>query len=212
MKIRNVFVHDSTYLDQPVQIGVGTKIWHFCHIMKNSSIGEDCILGQNVHVAEGVIIGNHVRIQNNVSIFNGVELEDYVFCGPSSVFTNVINPRSEISRKDEYKRTLVKRGASIGANATIICGVEIGRYAFVGAGAVLSHDIPDYALVTGVPARQIGWFSRHGYRLRQVSESIYICPISNWRYELFAPNSMKCIDWPEDRALASSECASQPKQ
>lgn len=201
MSNNNIFVHESSFLDQPVQIGKGTKIWHFCHIMKNSVIGENCILGQNVHIADGVFIGNHVKIQNNVSVFNGVELEDYVFCGPSCVFTNVINPRSEIIRKDEYKKTLIRRGASIGANATIICGIEIGCYSFVGAGAVLSKSIPDYALVVGVPAKQRGWFSRHGYKMKQVSKTSFVCPESNWRYELNSANIMKCLDWPEERAL-----------
>lgn len=197
----NVFVHQSSYVDQPVQIGNGTKIWHFCHIMQNVQIGEYCVLGQNVHIAEGAIIGNYVKIQNNVSIFNGVKLEDYVFCGPSCVFTNVINPRSEINRHEEYKKTLVKRGTTIGANATILCGLEIGRYSFIGAGALLSKNIPDYALMTGIPAIQKGWFGRHGYKLKKFSATIFICPVSNWKYELTTPNILRCLDWPEDKPL-----------
>lgn len=160
------FVHESSYVDEPCEIGEGTRIWHFCHVMKNSAIGKGCILGQNVLVASGVTLGDNCKIQNNVSLYTGVVLEDHVFCGPSMVFTNVVNPRSEVIRKDEYKRTLVKRGASLGANCTIICGVTIGRYAFVGAGAVVTRDVPDFALVTGSPARQRGWMCRCGIKLQ----------------------------------------------
>ncbi len=141
------FVHPSVYVDEPVEIGAGTRIWHFCHVMAGAHIGERCILGQNVFVAGGVIIGDNVKIQNNVSVYTGVELEDDVFCGPSCVFTNVINPRSQIVRHSQYQRTLVRRGATIGANATIVCGATIGRYAFIGAGAVVRGDVPDYALI-----------------------------------------------------------------
>src|SRR5919201_3489900 len=151
------FAHESSYVDEGAQIGTGTKIWHFCHIMPGAVIGERCNLGQNVVVSNGVRIGSNVKIQNNVSLYTGVELEDDVFCGPSMVFTNVINPRSHIVRKNEYRRTLVKRGASLGANCTIVCGTTIGEYAFVAAGAVVSHDVKPYALVMGVPARQVGW-------------------------------------------------------
>ena len=160
------FVHESSYVDDGAVIGADTKIWHFCHIMPGAVIGERCSLGQNVGVMSRTILGNNVKIQNNVSIYEGVELEDDVFCGPSMVFTNVINPRSHISRKHEYRRTLVRRGASIGANATIICGVTLGEYAFVGAGAVVTRDVPAYALVTGVPARQTGWMCQCGEPLR----------------------------------------------
>src|SRR5690348_4194900 len=159
------FVHESSYVDEPCSIGAGTKIWHFCHIMRDSRIGRDCSLGQNVVVLSGVSIGDGCKIQNNVSLYTGVVLEDHVFCGPSMVFTNVINPRSEIVRKDEYRPTLVKRGASIGANATILCGVTIGMYAFVGAGAVVTRDVADYALVTGNPARRTGWICACGIKL-----------------------------------------------
>src|SRR6186997_2140365 len=151
------YVHESSYLDAGAVVGKGTKIWHFCHVMPGAVIGERCSLGQNVVVMPGTRIGNNVKIQNNVSIYEGVELEDDVFCGPSMVFTNVTNPRSHVSRKTEYKRTLVKRGASVGANATIVCGTTLGEYAFVGAGAVVSRDVLPYALMVGVPAKRIGW-------------------------------------------------------
>ena len=163
------YAHPTAVIDQPSEIGQGTKVWHFSHIMANSSVGKNCILGQNVHVAAGVRIGNNVKIQNNVSLYTGVELEDDVFCGPSMVFTNVINPRSHVNRKHEYLPTLVKRGASLGANSTIVCGVNIGQYAFVAAGAVVTRDIPDYALVMGVPARQSGWMCQCGVRLEMSS-------------------------------------------
>lgn len=159
------FAHESAYIDQPCSIGRGTKIWHFCHIMPDTRIGEGCNLGQNVVVSPGCVIGNNVRIQNNVSVYTGVTLEDDVFCGPSMVFTNVINPRSHVSRKDEFKATLVKRGASIGANATIVCGVTLGRYCFIGAGAVVTRDVPDFAMMLGSPARLRGWMCVCGVKL-----------------------------------------------
>jgi UDP-2-acetamido-3-amino-2,3-dideoxy-glucuronate N-acetyltransferase len=162
---RNYFVHESSYIDEPCEIGEGTKIWHFSHVMKNSKVGKGCNIGQNVVISPEVRIGDNVKIQNNVSVYTGVELEDDVFCGPSMVFTNVVNPRSHISRKDEYRKTLVKRGASIGANATVVCGTTIGRYAFIGAGAVVTKDIPDYALVVGNPGRVAGWMCQCGIKL-----------------------------------------------
>jgi UDP-2-acetamido-3-amino-2,3-dideoxy-glucuronate N-acetyltransferase len=159
------FAHESSYVDDGAVIGKGTRIWHFSHVMPGAVIGERCNLGQNVVVMGGVRIGNNVKIQNNVSIYEGVELEDDVFCGPSCVFTNVMNPRSHVSRKHEYQRTLVGRGASIGANATIVCGTTLGRYSFVGAGAVITSDVPDHALMVGVPARRISWVCQCGVRL-----------------------------------------------
>ena len=160
-----VFIHESAYVDEGATIGSGTKIWHFCHIMPGAVIGARCSLGQNVVVMNGTRIGDNCKIQNNVSVYEGVELEDDVFCGPSMVFTNVINPRSHVSRKDEYRTTLVKRGASIGANATVVCGHTIGRYSFIGAGAVVTRDVPDYALVIGNPARTSGWMCECGVKL-----------------------------------------------
>lgn len=159
------FVHESSYVDEPCSIGEGTKIWHFSHIMKNSRIGRNCNIGQNVVVSPECVVGDNVKIQNNVSVYTGVILEDDVFCGPSMVFTNVINPRSHVERKDEYQKTLVRKGATIGANATVVCGNTLGRYAFVGAGAVVTRDVPDYAVVYGSPARVQGWVCGCGLTL-----------------------------------------------
>jgi UDP-2-acetamido-3-amino-2,3-dideoxy-glucuronate N-acetyltransferase len=158
-------VHPSSFVDDGCEIGDGTKIWHFCHIMPRAKIGRGCNIGQNVVVSPDVIVGNNVKIQNNVSLYTGVILEDDVFCGPSMVFTNVVNPRSQVSRKDEYRQTLVKRGASIGANSTIVCGHTIGQYAFIGAGAVVTKDVPDFALIVGNPGRISGWMCRCGIKL-----------------------------------------------
>jgi UDP-2-acetamido-3-amino-2,3-dideoxy-glucuronate N-acetyltransferase len=165
-----VFIHESAYVDEGAVVGAGTKIWHFCHVMPGAVIGERCSLGQNVVVMNGTRMGRNCKIQNNVSIYEGVELEDDVFCGPSMVFTNVMNPRSHVPRRDEYRRTLVRRGASIGANATIVCGVTLGEYAFVGAGAVVTKDVQPYALMAGVPARRIGWMCQCGERLSDRGE------------------------------------------
>lgn len=159
------FVHESSYIDEPCTIGAGTKIWHFSHIMKNCRIGERCNIGQNVVISPDVVLGNNVKIQNNVSVYTGCILEDDVFCGPSMVFTNVVNPRSHVVRRHEYQQTLVKKGASLGANSTIVCGITIGRYAFVGAGAVVTRDVPDYALVYGTPAKLHGWMCDCGIKL-----------------------------------------------
>ncbi len=180
------FLHESSYVDTGAIIGAGTKIWHFCHVMAGARIGEHCNIGQNVFVASGVRIGNRVKIQNNVSVYTGVTLEDDVFLGPSMVFTNVTNPRSHVPRKDEYRLTLVRRGATIGANATILCGVTLGEYAFVGAGAVVTHDILPYALVYGTPARLRGWMCRCGERLplsTQPMQEAAICPRCKTRYK-----------------------------
>jgi UDP-2-acetamido-3-amino-2,3-dideoxy-glucuronate N-acetyltransferase len=162
---RQYFIHESSYVDEPCEIGEGTKIWHFSHIMAGSKIGRGCNIGQNVVISPEVRIGDNVKIQNNVSVYTGVELEDDVFCGPSMVFTNVTNPRSHVSRKDEYRVTLVKRGASIGANATVVCGHTIGLYAFIGAGAVVTRDVPDYAMILGNPGRVAGWMCQCGVKL-----------------------------------------------
>lgn len=161
----DVFVHESSYVDDGAEVGAGTKIWHFCHVMAGARIGRRCNIGQNVVISPQVIVGNNVKIQNNVSLYTGVILEDDVFCGPSMVFTNVVNPRSHVSRKDEYRQTLVKRGASFGANSTVVCGHTIGAYAFIGAGAVVTRDVPDYALVVGNPGRIAGWMCQCGIKL-----------------------------------------------
>jgi len=182
--ILNYFAHPTVVIDEGCQIGEGTKIWHFSHIMSGSKIGKGCNIGQNVVVSPGVILGNNVKVQNNVSIYTGVICEDDVFLGPSMVFTNVINPRSAIVRKDEYKRTLVRKGASIGANATIICGNEIGAYSMIGAGTVITKPASAYALVVGNPGRQIGWVSEWGHRLEFDNSGIAICIESSERYEL----------------------------
>jgi UDP-2-acetamido-3-amino-2,3-dideoxy-glucuronate N-acetyltransferase len=188
-KYKDAFVHESSYVDDNVTIGCGTKIWHFSHILTNCEIGTDCSLGQNVVVGPNVSIGSRVKVQNNVSVYEGVTLEDGVFCGPSCVFTNVNNPRSEITRKDEYRKTIVRRGASIGANATIICGHDLGEYCFIAAGAVVTKEVPAYALMAGIPAKRLGWISKAGGRL---GEDL-ICPIDGTAYRLTAPNKLEEI-------------------
>jgi UDP-2-acetamido-3-amino-2,3-dideoxy-glucuronate N-acetyltransferase len=197
--------HPTAVIDEPCTIGDGTKIWHFAHIMPNAVIGERCNIGQNVLIAAGVRIGCNVKIQNNVAVYEGVELEDYVFCGPSMVFTNILTPRSEIVRKGRYVRTLVRRGATLGANCTIVCGCTIGRYALIGAGAVVRGDVPDYALMLGVPARQKGWASRHGHPLRQTdAHGNLVCPESGWRYREVQPGVLRCLDLDEDTPIPTS--------
>lgn len=178
------FAHETAVIDEGCAIGAGSKIWHFSHIMPNCTIGENCNIGQNVVISPEVILGNNVKVQNNVSIYTGVICEDDVFLGPSMVFTNVINPRSAVNRRGQYSKTTVKKGASIGANATIVCGHDIGRFAFIGAGAVVTKHIPDYALVVGNPAKQIGWMSEFGHRLTFDETGIAICPESNEKYKL----------------------------
>ena len=180
---KEIFVHGSSYIDDNVTIGEGTKIWHFSHILSNTNIGKDCSFGQNVVIGPNVSVGDGVKIQNNVSVYEGVTLEDGVFCGPSCVFTNVNNPRSDIVRKDEYRKTIVRRGASIGANATIVCGNKIGKYALIGAGAVVTKEVKAYALVVGNPSKQIGWVSEYGHRLN-FKDGIAICPESSEKYQL----------------------------
>jgi UDP-2-acetamido-3-amino-2,3-dideoxy-glucuronate N-acetyltransferase len=196
------FVHESAYIDEPCRIGKGTRIWHFSHVMRDAVIGCNCTLGQNVHVASGVVIGNNVKVQNNVSIYTGVVIEDDVFLGPSCVLTNVTNPRSQINRHNLYETTLIRRGATVGANATIICGVELGRYCFIAAGAVVTADVPDYALMLGVPARQDGWVGRHGIRLAECdSDGIMVCPESGYRYRQDERNLITCLDLDEDTPI-----------
>ena len=181
----NYFVHESSYVDEGVTIGDGTKIWHFCHVQSGARIGTHCVLGQNVNVGNNAVIGNHVKIQNNVSIYEGVILEDYVFCGPSVVFTNILDPRSKYPQvgSEFYKKTMVREGASLGANCTILCGHDIGRFAFVGAGAVVTKDVPDYALVVGNPARIRGWVSEAGKRLEFNDEGIAFCERTGLYYK-----------------------------
>jgi len=207
MKIRlggtmTYFKHESAYVDDGCEIGDDTNIWHFCHVHAGAKIGRRCVLGQNVSVAGGVTLGDGVKVQNNVSIYTGTIVEDYVFLGPSCVLTNVTNPRSEVNRHTLFEKTLIRRGASIGANATIVCGITVGRYAFVAAGAVVAQDAPDYALMVGVPARQVGWVSRHGLPLRAPDTSgVYTCAESGLRYRETEPGTLSCLDVPEDAAL-----------
>lgn len=186
---RNYFVHESAYVDSPVEIGARTKIWHFSHILGHVKIGKDCVFGQNVMVGPDVKIGSRCKIQNNVSIYKGIDLEDGVFCGPSCVFTNVNNPRAEIERKEEFLRTVVRRGVTIGANATIVCGHELGEYSFIAAGAVVVSDVPPYALMAGVPAKRIGWMSAAGGRL----DDTMICPVDGTRYEWVDKTSIRPV-------------------
>lgn len=200
------FAHESAYVDQPCEIGRGTKIWHFCHVMKGARIGERCILGQNVLVAGGVVIGNNVKIQNNVAVYTGTIIEDDVFLGPSCVLTNVSNPRSQIVRHDLYERTVLRRGATVGANATVVCGTELGRYCFIAAGAVVARSVPDYALMMGVPARQTGWVSRHGVPLPAPdAEGVMVCPESGYRYRQVEPGVVRCLDLSEEDPLPEEQ-------
>jgi len=187
------FAHETAVVDEGCKIGKGTKIWHFSHIMPRCVIGENCNIGQNVVVSSEVVLGKNVKIQNNISIYTGVICEDDVFLGPSMVFTNIVNPRSAVIRKDQYVKTLVRKGASIGANATIVCGIELGRFSFVGAGAVVTKDIPDYALVVGNPGKQVGWMSEFGHRLHFNEEGIAECPESKEKYKLMEKRVTKVV-------------------
>jgi UDP-2-acetamido-3-amino-2,3-dideoxy-glucuronate N-acetyltransferase len=196
------FKHESAYVDEPCEIGEGTRIWHFCHIQTGARIGSNCSFGQNCNVANDVIIGSNVKVQNNVSIYTGTVVEDDVFLGPSCVLTNITNPRSQVVRRSLYERTLLRRGCSIGANATVVCGVTIGRYALIAAGAVITRDVPDYALMVGVPARQVGWVGRHGVRLPAPdADGVMVCPESGLRYREITPGSLACLDLDEERPL-----------
>jgi UDP-2-acetamido-3-amino-2,3-dideoxy-glucuronate N-acetyltransferase len=202
MIMSNYFVHESSYVDEGANVGNGTKVWHFCHVMPGAVIGQNCSFGQNCVVSPGVIIGDNVKVQNNVSIYEGTTIEDDVFLGPSCVLTNVTNPRSQVVRRSLYEPTLLRRGCSIGANATVVCGTSIGRYAFVAAGAVITKDVPDYALMAGVPAKQLGWMSRHGHRLQNPdSDDIMRCPESGLRYREESPGVLICLDLNEDEPL-----------
>ena len=191
----NYFKHESAYIDDNVEIGEGTKIWHFSHVQSGARIGKNCVLGQNVNVGSNVVIGNFVKIQNNVSVYEGVILEDYVFCGPSMVFTNIIDPRSKYPQVGSkyYLKTLVKEGTSLGANSTILCGHTIGKYAFIGAGAVVTKDIPDYALVVGNPARLVGWLSEAGQKLTFDKDGFAFCHKSNKKYKLEKEKVIECL-------------------
>jgi UDP-2-acetamido-3-amino-2,3-dideoxy-glucuronate N-acetyltransferase len=196
------FVHESSYVDEGAVIGKGTKIWHFSHVLAGARIGECCSFGQNVCISSGVIIGNNVKVQNNVSIYEGIIIEDDVFLGPSCVLTNVTNPRSQVKRKALYEQTVLRRGCSVGANATVVCGIAIGRYAFIAAGAVVSRDVPDYALMIGVPARQRGWMSRHGHLLKTPDISgVLTCPESGLRYREVEGGLLRCLDLDEEAPL-----------
>jgi UDP-2-acetamido-3-amino-2,3-dideoxy-glucuronate N-acetyltransferase len=196
------FKHESAFVDEPCVIGDGTKVWHFCHIHRGARIGANCVFGQNCNVANDVIIGSNVKVQNNVSIYTGTIIEDDVFLGPSCVLTNVTNPRSQVNRHSLYESTVLRRGCSIGANATVVCGTTVGRYAFVGAGAVVTKDVPDYALVIGVPARRVGWVGRHGVRLDPANrDGIMSCPESGLRYRESPEGCLSCLDLDEDSTL-----------
>ena len=196
------YAHETAIIDEGARIGEGTKVWHFCHIASGAQIGERCTIGQNVFVDSGGRIGNHVKIQNNVSVFSGVTIEDDVFLGPSCVLTNIINPRSQVNRRGVYEKTLIRRGATVGANATVLCGTAIGRYAFIAAGAVVTKDVPDYALMVGAPAKRRGWMSRHGHPLiRPDKHGIMVCPESRLRYREIEPGVVRCLDLDEEAPL-----------
>jgi len=196
------FSHPTAVIDEGAEIGERTKIWHFAHVFGGARIGSDCSFGQNTMVSDGVLVGNNVKVQNNVAIYSGTVIEDDVFLGPSCVLTNVTNPRSQVVRRGIYEKTLIRRGATVGANATIVCGVTLGRYAFVAAGAVVTRDVPDYGLVAGVPARRSGWMSRHGHLLR-FSDGLAVCPESGYRYRI-TDETVACLDLDEESPLPES--------
>lgn len=209
---KSYFVHETACVDQPCRIGTGTKIWHFSHVCRGAVIGDNCNIGQNVFIAPTAVIGHNVKIQNNVSIYDGVTLEDDVFLGPSCVLTNVLNPRSQVIRRGLYEKTLIRRGATIGANATIVCGRTIGRYAFIAAGAVVTGDVSDYAFMVGLPARQKGWMSRHGHPLQNPDrKGILVCPESGYRYQEIRPGLLQCLDLEEDVPLPEDKAVGQKR-
>ena len=210
-ELPGVTIHESAWVDAPCALGEGTKIWHFTHVQQGAKIGRKCILGQNVNIGSDVVIGNNVKIQNNVSVYTGCEIEDDVFLGPSCVLTNVTNPRSEVVRRNLYERTLLRRGATVGANATIVCGITLGRFCFIAAGSVVTKDVPDYALMVGNPARQKGWMSRHGHRLQNPDgEGVMRCPESGYRY-VEENGRLVCLDideetdMPDDKRVGTRE-------
>lgn len=192
--------HPTAVIDAGASIGRGSQIWHFCHIMAGAKVGSDCSLGQNVMVADGVMVGNNVKIQNNVSLYTGTVVEDGVFLGPSCVLTNISNPRSEIRRRNFYEKTVIRRGATVGANATVVCGITLGRFCFIAAGAVVTRDVADYGMIAGVPGKMMGWMSRHGHRLRFDPSGLAKCPESKLLYEL-KDNLCRCLDLPEESPL-----------
>ena len=197
----NYYAHPTAVIDTPCEIGDGTKIWHFVHVSKNTRIGARCVLGQNVMIADGVTLGNNVKIQNNVSVYSGTVVEDDVFLGPSCVLTNVSNPRSQVNRHSLYETTLIRRGASVGANATVLCGTTLGRYCFIAAGSVVTKSVPDYALIVGNPGRRKAWMSRHGHQLKPGPDGIMICPESGLRYREVEPGVVRCLDLDEEASL-----------
>jgi len=200
--VEDYFIDPSSIVHESARIGSGTMVWHFCHIMKDTRIGSRCSFGQNCHVGEGVLVGDNVKVQNNVSIYSGTTIEDDVFLGPSCVLTNVTNPRSQVKRRSIYERTLIRRGTTIGANATIVCGIALGQYSFIGAGAVVVHNVADYRLILGNPGRAAGWMSRHGHRLGNPNQDgIMRCPESGFRYKEIEPGLLRCLDLDEDEPL-----------
>jgi UDP-2-acetamido-3-amino-2,3-dideoxy-glucuronate N-acetyltransferase len=202
MPKQKYYINEHAVVDDNVKIGDGTKIWHFTHVQSGAQIGENCILGQNVNIGADVVIGNNVKIQNNVSVYTGVTIEDDVFLGPSCVLTNVTNPRSQVVRRELYEKTLIRRGATIGANATLLCGITLGCYCFIGAGAVVTADVPDYALILGNPGRHAGWMSRHGHKLFNPDrDGVMRCPESGLKYKRIDYKTIKCIDLDEDDPL-----------